>query len=410
MNSKITGIEILELGERGREVSSPWSSTILLLKLTSSDGTVGFGEAPTTLMTLPVKESMKEVERVFSGADFFEVENNLRNFYRNSFYLSKSMEATSALSAFEIASWDLIGKTLGAPVYNLIGGKMRDRIRAYANGWYSNCITPDDFVRAAKETVRKGFTALKFDPFGPNFDTIDRDGLKSAESIVQEMRTELGDRIDLLIECHGRFSKRAAIAVGKSLEKHGIFFIEEPLHPELEHLLPEFRREVGIPVALGERVLNKTEFAKLISMGAVDVAQPDITNSLGILEGKKIAAVADAFGIPMAFHNAFGPIQTAATLNVDYTIPNFLIQESFEEFWPDWKKKVVRSGYSMDNGYLNLSGKPGIGVDVDEKILEEFSIDGMEPFDPVEPPWVVSGTYGKTKPGKAQAGERSKGD
>ncbi|EQD26859.1 galactonate dehydratase, partial [mine drainage metagenome] len=145
---------------------------------------VGFGEAPTTLMTLPVKESMREVERVFSGSDFFEVENNLRNFYRNSFYLSKSMEATSALSAFEIASWDMIGKSLGAPVYNLIGGKMRGRIRAYANGWYSNCVAPDDFVKAAKETVGKGFTALKFDPFGPNFDSIDRDGLKVAESIV----------------------------------------------------------------------------------------------------------------------------------------------------------------------------------------------------------------------------------
>ncbi|MEM0155841.1 MAG: mandelate racemase/muconate lactonizing enzyme family protein [Thermoplasmataceae archaeon] len=393
MNSTIKDIDIIELGEKGREVSSPWSSTILLVKLTSSDGKVGFGEAPTTLMTLPVKESMKEVQRVFSGADFFQVERNVKEFYRHSFYLSKSMEATSALSAFEIASWDLIGKELGSPVYNLIGGKFRDRMRAYANGWYSNCVTSDDFIKKAKELVRQGFTAMKFDPFGPNFDTITRDGLDNARNIVSGMREALGDKIDLLIECHGRFSTRSAIEAGKALEDLNPFFMEEPLHPEQEFGLAEFRKAVKVPVALGERLLNKVDFARFISSGLVDVIQPDITNSLGVLEGKKIAAIAESFGIPVAFHNAFGPIQTAATLNVDYTIPNFLIQESFEAFWPDWKKNLVRSGYMLENGYFTMSGKPGIGIDIDEKILSDYRIDGMEPFDSVEPPWVVSGTY-----------------
>ena len=143
----------------------------------------------------------------------------------------------------------------------------------------------------------------------------------------------------------------------------------------------------------GDLGLNKVDFARFISTRLVDVIQPDLTNSLGILEAKKIAAIAEAFGIPVAFHNAFGPIQTAATLNVDYTIPNFLIQESFEAFWPDWKKNLVKSGYKLENGYFTLSGKPGIGVEVNEKILTDFRTDGMEPFDKVEPPWVVSGTY-----------------
>ena len=393
MNSTIKDIDIIELGEKGREVSSPWSSTILLVKLTSSDGKVGFGEAPTTLMTLPVKESMKEVQRVFSGANFFDVEKNVKEFYRHSFYLSKSMEATSALSAFEIASWDLIGKELGSPVYNLLGGKYRESVRAYANGWYSNCVTPEDFIKKAKELVSHGFTAMKFDPFGPNFDTISREGLINARNIVSGMRDALGDKIDLLIECHGRFSTRAAIEAGKALEDLHPFFMEEPLHPEQEFGLAEFKHSVRVPVALGERLLNKVDFARFISTRLVDVIQPDLTNSLGILEAKKIAAIAEAFGIPVAFHNAFGPIQTAATLNVDYTIPNFLIQESFEAFWPDWKKNLVKSGYKLENGYFTLSGNPGIGVDVNEKILTDFRTDGMEPFDKVEPPWVVSGTY-----------------
>lgn len=393
MNSTIRDVDIIELGEKGREVSSPWSSTILLVKLTSSDGKVGFGEAPTTLMTLPVKESMKEVERVFSGADFFEIEKNVKEFYRHSFYLSKSMEATSALSAFEIASWDLIGRELGAPVYNLIGGRFRDKMRAYANGWYSDCVTPDDFIKKAKDLVAHGFTAMKFDPFGPNFDTITHEGLVNARNIVSGMRDALGEKIDLLIECHGRFSTRFAIEAGKALEDLNPFFMEEPLHPEQEFGLAEFKKAVKVPVALGERLLNKVDFARFISSRLVDVIQPDITNSLGILEAKKIAAIAEAFGIPVAFHNAFGPIQTAATLNVDYTIPNFLIQESFEAFWPDWKKNLVQSGYKLDNGYFTLSGKPGIGIEINEKILSDYRIDGMEPFDKVEPPWVVSGTY-----------------
>ncbi|WP_188679899.1 mandelate racemase/muconate lactonizing enzyme family protein [Thermogymnomonas acidicola] len=393
MDSKISSVEILELGEKGREISSPWSSTILLVRLTTSDGTVGYGEAPTTLMTLPVKESLREVERVFSGKNVFNVERNVKEFYKHSFYLSKSMEATSALSAFEIASWDIIGKKLGAPIYDLMGGQINDRIRAYANGWYSNCVTPEDFLNKAKQVVKMGFTAMKFDPFGNNFDSISKKGLRNAVAIVEKLRDGLGDDVDLLIETHGRFSTRAAIEAGRALEEFNPFFMEEPVHPELEVGLAEFKRYVSIPVALGERLLNKTDFARYISEGLVDVIQPDLTNSLGILENKKTAAIAEAFGVPVAFHNAFGPIQTAATLNVDYTIPNFLIQESFEAFWPDWKKNLVKSGYKLENGYFTLSGRPGLGIEVDEKIIESHKVDGMEPFDENEPPWVVSGTY-----------------
>ncbi|MDS0256158.1 mandelate racemase/muconate lactonizing enzyme family protein [Thermoplasmatales archaeon AK] len=393
MTSIIRNVEILELGEKGREISSPWSSTILLVRLTTDDGVVGYGEAPTTLMTLPVKESMEEVKRFFSGKDAFNVEANLKEFYKHSFYLSKSMEATSALSAFEIASWDIIGKTLGTPIYKLLGGEFRKEIRAYANGWYSECVTPEDFVKKGKSVMAKGFDAMKFDPFGPNYDTIDRKGVGDAVEIVSAMRGDLGDDVDLLIECHGRFSLKAAIDVATSLDQFEPLFIEEPLHPELEIGLLELKKYIRTPIALGERLLNKADFARYISQGMVDVIQPDLTNSLGILENKKTAAIADAFGIPVAFHNAFGPIQTAATLNIDMTIPNFLIQESFEAFWPDWKRNLVKSGYTLEGGKFRLSGKPGLGIEVDEKIIESNSVEGMEPYDPQEPPWVVSGTF-----------------
>jgi L-alanine-DL-glutamate epimerase-like enolase superfamily enzyme len=386
----IKDIEIYELGS-SEEKSSPWSSTILILKLTSSEGRVGFGEAPTTMMTLPVKESMNEVARIFQNKNYFNIEKNLRDYYKNAFYVTKSVEETAALSAFEIASWDLIGKNLGSPVYNLLGGKFNDEIRAYANGWYSDCVSPEDFVSKAKSLVSIGYSAFKFDPFGNNYDKISEEGIKKSAEIVAQMRSSLGDKIDLLIECHGRFSPKYAISAGKALEEYNPLFIEEPVHPELENSLREFRSKVNIPVALGERLLNKEDFARYVSGGMVDVIQPDLTNSKGILEAKKIAAIAESFGVPVAYHNAFGPVQTAATVNVDYTLPNFLIQESFEESWPAWKKNLF-SGYSVKNGSIQLSGKPGLGIEVNEKLLEDSKVSGMEPLG-TEPPWVVSGTF-----------------
>ncbi|HII81739.1 MAG TPA: mandelate racemase/muconate lactonizing enzyme family protein [Ferroplasma sp.] len=386
----IKDIEIYELGS-SEEKSSPWSSTILILKLTSTEGRVGFGEAPTTMMTLPVKESMNEVARIFQNKNYFDIEKNLRDYYKNAFYVTKSVEETAALSAFEIASWDLIGKNLGSPVYNLLGGKFNDEIRAYANGWYSDCVSPEDFVSKAKSLVSIGYSAFKFDPFGNNYDKISEEGIKKSAEIVAQMRSSLGDKIDLLIECHGRFSPKYAISAGKALEEYNPLFIEEPVHPELENSLHEFRSKVNIPVALGERLLNKEDFARYVSGGMVDVIQPDLTNSKGILEAKKIAAIAESFGVPVAYHNAFGPVQTAATVNVDYTLPNFLIQESFEESWPAWKKNLF-SGYSVKNGSIQLSGKPGLGIEVNEKLLEDSKVSGMEPLG-TEPPWVVSGTF-----------------
>jgi gluconate/galactonate dehydratase len=386
----IKNIEIYELGSP-EEKSSPWSSTILILKLTSSNGATGFGEAPTTMMTLPVKESMNEVARIFQNKNYFDIEKNMRDYYKNAFYVTKSIEETAALSAFEIASWDLIGKDLGSPVYNLLGGKFNNEIRAYANGWYSDCVSPEDFVSKAKALNSKGYNAFKFDPFGNAYDKISDEEISKSAEIVSQMRSGLGKKVDLLIECHGRFASKYAIKVGKALEEYDPLFIEEPVHPELETSLHEFRDKVNIPVALGERLLNKEDFARYVSGGMVDIIQPDLTNSKGILEAKKIGAIAEAFGVPVAFHNAFGPVQTAATLNVDYTLPNFLIQESFEESWPAWKKNLF-SGYTVKNGTMELSGKPGIGIEVDEKILEKSRVTGMEPLGN-EPPWVVSGTF-----------------
>lgn len=390
--TRIKNVEIFELGEEG-EKSSPWGSTILVLKLVTSDGEVGYGEAPTTLMTRPVYEQMREVGRIFADREVEEIKKNYLEFYKHSFYLPVSMESTAALSAFEIASWDIVGKKCGAPIYQLLGGKVRDHVRAYANGWYDECITPQDFLEKARKVENMGLTAVKFDPFGPNYDKIDEAGVSKARKIIQTLKERT--KLDLLIECHGRFAANSAIRMAQGIEDLEPFFVEEPVHPDQFIGLKRLRERTEVRIALGERVLNKNLFLPYLTNDLVDVIQPDVTNVGGIGEAKEATILADSFGVEVAFHNAFGPIQTAATLHLDSSIPNFLIQESFEKFWPKWKKNLLRSGYKLEDGFFGLSGKAGLGIEVDEKILESHRIDVMESWNPGEPPWVVKGTFKK---------------
>ncbi|MEM0154380.1 MAG: mandelate racemase/muconate lactonizing enzyme family protein, partial [Methanothrix sp.] len=312
---------------------------------------------------------------------------------KHSFYLPVSMESTAALSAFEIASWDILGKIYGMPVNKAFGGAIREKIRAYANGWYDACVTPEDFVSSAKKVVRMGFTGVKFDPFGDAYDNIDNDHVDHAAEIVGALREEF-NKLDLMIECHGRFNANSAMRVARALKPFKPLFIEEPVHPDQFEGLLRFRKYSRMPVALGERVLDRNLFLSYMTNNAVDIIQPDITNFGGLMQGKGVADMANSFGIEVAYHNAFGPIQTAATLNLDYTIPNLLIQESFEAFWPEWKKKLVKSGYKLEDGYFILdTDKPGLGIEVNERILEEYKVSGSEPFNDSEPAWVVGGTF-----------------
>ncbi|MGD0587999.1 MAG: mandelate racemase/muconate lactonizing enzyme family protein [Thermoplasmata archaeon] len=393
---RIQTVEPIELAAPADELSSPWSSTVILVKVTTSTGAVGWGEAPTTLMTHPVRESIREVARFYEGHDLSEHAARLREFERYSFYRSRSMESTSALSAVDIACHDLLGRELGTSIAALLGGRLRDRVRAYSNGWYADCILPEEFATKAREMVRSGFSALKFDPFGDQYRTLSTEGLSAAVARVAAVREAVGESVDLLIEYHGRFYPESAIRAGRALDAFRPSFMEEPVLPELCDSLADFRRAVRTPVALGERLLNAADFESFLARGLVDILQPDITNSGGFTYGREIAGVAAAHGAPVAYHNAFGPVQTAATLQMDAILPTFFLQESFEASWPEWKRSLVR-GYSVDRGEFPIPNKPGLGIEVDERAVERFRSDAIEPTGP-EPPWVVSGTWVRRAP------------
>ena len=326
--------------------------------------------------------------------DPLDVEKNMHEWHKQDFYLPMSFESTTALSAFDIACWDIIGKHYGAPVHELIGGVFRDKIRHYANGWYDNCVTPEQFGERAKKFQDMGYTGLKFDVFGAYYDYIDEKGLKVACDRVRAVRDATEGKVELLIEHHGRFNPNSAIMIAKSLRQFDPLFLEEPVHPDNLAGYKKYRNAVpDVRVALGERLLTIEEVVDVLSNNLTDFLQIDVTNIGGITQAHKAAGIAQAFGVEMAFHNAFGPIQNAATLQLDAAVPNFLIQESFWDVFPDWKRLLVKNETKVENGHSLVPKKPGLGVDIDERVLEEHRASGMEYFNPDEPVWVMKNTW-----------------
>jgi gluconate/galactonate dehydratase len=389
---KIKNVEIYQLGEQATG-SATWAGNSILLKLTTSDGVVGYGEAVPTLRVQPVIQALHEVARVYLDKNPLEVERNWHEWHKHDFYLPVSFESTTAVSAFDIACWDIIGKHFGAPICQLFGGVFRQQVRVYSNGWYNDCVTPEQFAERAKQFAKMGYTALKFDPFGDYYDYIDEEGLKVAHERVKAVRDATGSKLDLLIEHHGRFNPNSAIMIAKRLQEFDPLFMEEPVHPENLEGLRKYRAATDVRVALGERILNKEQVVHVLSNNLTDFLQPDITNIGGVTQSRKVAAIAEAYGVEIAFHNAFGPIQNAVTIQLDATTPNFLIQESFYDVFPSWKRQLVKDESRIENGHATVPTKPGLGVTIDEKLLEEHRAEGQEYFNPDEPVWVVKNTW-----------------
>ena len=390
---KISQVDVFTLGEPAKAGGATWAGSSIVLRLTTSNGLVGYGEAVPTLRVQPVVASLREVERVYKGKDPLDMEKNIHEWHKHDFYLPVSFESTTALSAFDIACWDIAGKHYGAPVHMLAGGSFRKSVRMYANGWYDGCVTPEQFATRAKKFASMGYTALKFDPFGSYYDWIDRKGIDAAYERVRAVKDATRGKVDLLIEHHGRFNPNSAIAIAKRLSPLDPLFVEEPIHPDNVEGLRKYRKETDVRVALGERILTKEHAAYVCSSGLVDFLQADITNIGGLTLARKFSAIAKAYGVEMAFHNAFGPFQNAATIQADASIPNFLIQESFYDVFPEWKRKLVKGGTKVVGGHTEVPTKPGLGVEVDERVLAEYRFEGQEYFNPDEPVWVVKDTW-----------------
>lgn len=351
-------------------VGTSWRNWCFV-KVTTSDGLTGVGEAGLPGKEATVAACIQECKhRHALGRSAWDIEQIWLDWYRNEFFRGGAV-VTAAISGVEIALWDILGKAVGQPVYRLMGGRVHDRLRAYANGWYVGEQSPQGYYEQAKKVAAMGYTALKFDPFGTSHHEIDRATRLEAIAIVEAVRDAVGPDVEIFIECHGRFNPETAIEIARDLEPFRPWWYEEPIPPENMDALARVAERSPLRLVTGERLYTRYGFADLLSRNIVGVIMPDICFCGGILETKKIAAMADARYISVSPHNPLGPVATAAALHLDTCTTNFIIQEAFDEFDVPWRYEVVRGAYRPKRGYFDIPDKPGLGVELDEAACAE---------------------------------------
>jgi len=302
------------------------------------------------------------------GADPFAFESLARRMIRDD-YARAGQIAMSALAILEIACWDIVGKALGQPVYRLLGGPVRDRIAAYANGWYTVERTPDEFHAAARRALEKGYRGMKLDPFGTAWQELEPVELRRAVALVEAVRDAVGPDGEVFVEMHGRFTPAQAIAIARELEPYRPGWIEEPIPPDNVRSLAFVARKVNVPVATGERIHVRHEFREVFETQAAAVIQPDLTMMGGILETRKLSTWAESYYVLVAPHNVGGPVSTAAALHLAAATPNFKILEHFNDFVDPFVGEAARGVPTVTDGAFALPEGPGLGIRLDEDVI-----------------------------------------
>ncbi|MGI6336397.1 MAG: galactonate dehydratase [Eubacteriales bacterium] len=336
----------------------------MFVKVYTDDGIDGVGEATLEYKEKALTGAVEHIRDYLVGEDPRDIERHVHAIYRDAYWRGGAV-LMSALSAVEMALWDILGKSLGVPVYRLLGGKIRDRVRLYVNGWFAGAKTPEEFGEKAKSAVRRGVSALKWDPFGKAYLELSNADLTRALNCIQAVRDAVGPDVDLLIEGHGRFDVPTGIRIARELEPFRPYWFEEPTPPDNLEALRAVREKSPVPIAAGERLYTLKDFRALFEMRAADFIQPDVSHAGGILELLKIAAVAETYYIPFAPHNPSGPVANAATLQLAACVPNFRI---LEIMYSDvvWRKEVTNEQLTCENGELLIPEKPGLGVELNE--------------------------------------------
>jgi galactonate dehydratase len=360
---KITDVETFVVGTDWRNLT--------IVRLHTDEGLTGLGEARMVNHTDALVGYLAEAgPRHVVGHDPFRIEELVKKLGRDDF--SRAGEVlSSGMAVFETACWDIVGKALDQPVYNLLGGPVREKVKAYANGWYRVERTPAEFHAAARKVVERGYRALKLDPFGPGHYELERDEKLRAVALVEAVRDAIGPEPEIMLEMHGRFSPATAVEMAKMMEPFGLGWVEEPVPPVNLKALKKAAEGMpgGIPVATGERIHQRLEYREVFELQAADVIQPDISHIGGLLETKKLAAWADAYYVTLAPHNVGGQINTAAALHLAACTTNFKIQEYFNDFADPWVRDTAPGLPEVVDGYFTLPQGPGLGVELDEEVI-----------------------------------------
>ena len=364
---KITGIKTNIFSSMHKNAKRNW----LIVRIQTDEGLEGIGEA-SMLSSDPVVVALLNewAENYLIGKDPLAGQVHWTRLHQDNQGRGGRLFST-ALSGVDIALWDLKGKILDIPIYQMLGGPYQRQLRVYANGWYTNPAHPDQIAEEAKHVVSMGYTAMKFDPFGKiAYTTISSQESQLAVDRVAAVREAIGPDVDILIEVHARFNVYTAVELAKRMEQYRPFWYEEPVSQENVSEMKQVRDRIGIPVATGERLYLKFPFFDLVKNEAADILQPDICNAGGITELQKIGAMAEAQHVMMAPHNTNSAVGTVAELHLDAAMPNFLIQEYHAEFYEPHYFKVIQGLPRQEAGYVSLPDGPGLGISVDDELLE----------------------------------------
>ena len=361
----------------------------VFLKLTTDNGIEGVGEAysvpfhPETVVHMIEDVCARHV----IGADPFKIERLWRIVYSSGFTLRPDVSVMGVLSAIEMACWDIIGKELNKPVYALLGGQVHEKLRAYTY-LYPEAADKTDVYRdpdlAAERAVayvKQGFTAVKFDPVGPYsaFDPrqLSLEALEHTEKFVKTLREAVGGKCDLLFGTHGQMTSSGAIRLARRLEKFDPLWFEEPVPPDSVDEMARVAHATTIPIATGERLTTKYEFASLLKKQAASILQMALGRVGGILEAKKIAGMAEAFHAQIAPHLYCGPIEAAANIQIDTCSPNFLIQESIQTMG-GFHAQLLKNPLQVEDGYIIPPTDPGLGVELNEGVADAHPYTGKK--------------------------------
>ncbi|MCL4295011.1 MAG: mandelate racemase/muconate lactonizing enzyme family protein, partial [Anaerolineae bacterium] len=361
----------------------------IFLKLTTDHQLVGYGEVYSVPFHPQIVARMIEdvCARYVIGTDPFKIERLWRIVYSSGYTQRPDPSLLGVLSGIEMACWDIVGKELNKPIYELLGGQVHEKLRSYTYLYPEEADKtnvyhdPELAAERAAEYVKRGFTAVKFDPVGPYsaFDPrqLSLPVLDHTEKFVKTVREAVGGQCDLLFGTHGQMTTSGAIRLARRLEKFDPLWFEEPVPPENLNEMARVARQTSIPIATGERLTTKYEFARVLEKQAASILQMALGRVGGILEAKKIAGMAEAFYAQIAPHLYCGPISGAADIQISTCSPNFLIQESIQT-WGGFYAEILKEPIQWQDGYIIPPTKPGLGVELNEEVAARYPYTGQE--------------------------------
>lgn len=373
---KVVGLETFVVGNPPPSYGGKY---FVFLKLVTDDGIEGVGEVyAATFHPRALEAMISDVfERHVEGADPFHVEALWRRVYTRGYSGRPDLSLVGVLSGIEMACWDIVGKSVGKPVYELLGGRVNERLRAYTYLYVEDGDRADVYTDPALAAERaaayaaRGFTALKFDPAGPYsaFDPRqpELEALDRSEAYVRAVREAVGSRCDLLFGTHGQFTPAGAIRLARRLEQFDPLWLEEPVPPEMPEEMARVAQATSIPIATGERLTTKYEFARVLATGAAAILQPNLGRVGGLLEGKKIAGMAEAHYAQIAPHLYSGPVLGAANVQLAACSPNFLVLEGILD-WGGFHAEILKRPIAFEDGFVIPPTEPGLGVELDEDV------------------------------------------